>query len=145
MAILDKSRKPYIQDNDEEQFIGLSLPFTKSDGIDGWFQSTRTTLDAVKQNIKLLLSTERGERLMQPTIGLGLRTYLFQQLDNSTVDEIKADLTTTFQNLLPFVTINNIDVNISQMDSLGKNTISIKVDFHVTRDPNTLDSVIVDV
>ena len=108
MAILDKSRKPYIQDNDEEQFIGLSLPFTKSDGIDGWFQSTRTTLDAVKQNIKLLLSTERGERLMQPTIGLGLRTYLFQQLDNSTVDEIKADLTTTFQNLLPFVTINNI-------------------------------------
>jgi len=145
MAILDKSRKPYIQDNDEKQFIGLSLPFTKSDGIDGWFQSTRTTLDAVKQNIKLLLSTERGERLMQPTIGLGLRTYLFQQLDNSTVDEIKADLTTTFQNLLPFVTINNIDVNISQMDSLGKNTISIKVDFHVTRDPNTLDSVIVDV
>ena len=145
MAILDKSRKPYIQDNDEKQFIGLSLPFTKSDGIDGWFQSTRTTLDAVKQNIKLLLSTERGERLMQPTIGLGLRTYLFQQLDNSTVDEIKADLTTTFQNLLPFVTINNIDVNISQMDSLGKNTISIRVDFHVTRDPNTLDSVIVDV
>ena len=43
MAILDKSVKPFIQDNDEKQFIGLSLPFVKSDGIEGWFKSTETT------------------------------------------------------------------------------------------------------
>ena len=32
MAVKDTSRKPYIQDNDDNQFIGLDLPIRK--GID---------------------------------------------------------------------------------------------------------------
>ena len=145
MAILDKSVKPFIQDNDEKQFIGLSLPFVKSDGIEGWFKSTETTLDAVKQNLKLLMMTEKGERLMQPNVGLNLRSYLFQQIDKNTIDSVKADLTASFERLLPFIMIKNIQIDVTQLDSIGKNTMNIRVDFGLSRDPNTLSSVIVDI
>tara|TARA_B100001094_G_scaffold144143_1_gene139645 strand:- start:29363 stop:29800 length:438 start_codon:yes stop_codon:yes gene_type:complete len=145
MAIIDKNKRPLIQDNDENQFIGIMLPFIKSDGVEGWFKSTEITIDAVTENIKLLLLTEKGERLMQPTIGLGLRAYLFQQIDNNTIDSIKSELTITFETLMPFITIKNVRVNASQMDSVGKNQISIRVDFHLNRDPNILNSVSVDI
>ncbi len=145
MAILDKSVKPFIQDNDEKQFIGLSLPFVKSDGIEGWFKSTETTLDAVKQNLKLLMMTEKGERLMQPNVGLNLRSYLFQQIDKNTIDSVKADLTASFERLLPFIMVKNIQIDVTQLDSIGKNTMNIRVDFSLSRDPNTLSSVIVDI
>ena len=40
MAIKDTTRKPYIEDNDENIFIGIDLPFRKSNGIEGYFAST---------------------------------------------------------------------------------------------------------
>ena len=53
MAILDKSKKPYIADDNENVFIGLNLPLIKSAGPEGYFSSTSTTIDAVKVNIKI--------------------------------------------------------------------------------------------
>ena len=80
MAIRDTSRKPYIEDNNTDIFIGLDLPIRKSEGKEGYFASTSTTIEAVKNNIRNLLNTHKGERLMQPNMGIGLRKYLFQQL-----------------------------------------------------------------
>ena len=48
MAIRDITKKPYIQDRDENVFIGISLPFRKSTGVEGWFASESTTIEAVK-------------------------------------------------------------------------------------------------
>ena len=36
-------------------------------------------IDAVKNNIRNLLSTHKGERYLQPNIGLDLRNYMFEQ------------------------------------------------------------------
>ena len=72
MAIKDTSKKPFVEDRDSNIFIGIDLPFRKSDGSEGWFASTSTTIDAVKNNIRNLLMTHSGERLMQPNLGLNL-------------------------------------------------------------------------
>ena len=74
MAIKDTSRKPYIEDNDTNIFIGLDLPLRKSEGKEGFFASTKTTLEAVKNNIRNLLQTSEGERIFQPQLGLDLKT-----------------------------------------------------------------------
>ena len=89
--------------------------------------------------------TEKGERLMQPNVGLNLRSYLFQQIDKNTIDSVKADLTASFERLLPFIMVKNIQIDVTQLDSIGKNTMNIRVDFSLSRDPNTLSSVIVDI
>ena len=49
MAVVDpKHSSQYLVDQDEDQFIGLSLPLILDNGANA---STKTTLEAVKQNI----------------------------------------------------------------------------------------------
>jgi len=72
MAIINNNIKQRVIDRDENIFIGIDLPFRKSEGRDGWFTSTTTTIEAVKNNIKNLLQTQKGERFMQPFLGINL-------------------------------------------------------------------------
>ena len=138
MAIKDTKRKPFIVDNDENVFVGIELPLRKSDGPEGWFASTTTTIEAVKENIKNLLSTNRGERLMQPLLGLNLRQYLFEQITSDTKFTIQNSIVDTFRTWLPFVEIKDIKI---EMKSGDRNTMKINIIFNITRDPNTLASV----
>ena len=141
MAIRDTSKKPFIQDRDEEVFIGIDLPFRKSDGVEGWFASTSTTIEAVKNNIRNLLNTEVGERLMQPGIGISLKKYLFSQVDSEIIMTIQNEILDTFEFWLPFVTVNDIQIFQKNTTEIGVNSIFINIIFNINRDPNTLDSV----
>ena len=146
MAIKDLSKKPFIEDRDNNVFIGIDLPFRKSDGIEGWFASTTTTIEAVKNNIRNLLSTHKGERYMQPNIGLNLRKFLFEQFTDELRLQIENDILDTLDFWLPFIQIKNLEVQMSSADDgIGKNTLIINVLFNITRDPNTLESVQVEI
>jgi len=146
VAIKDKTRKPFIEDNNTNIFIGVDLPFRKSDGVEGWFASTSTTIEAVKNNIRNLLQTEQGERLMQPTLGLSLRKYLFEIMDDEVIFSIQNDIVEVFKRWLPFVNIQDIQINMSNDNtSFSKNKLDIKIVFNITQDPNTLDSVQIEI
>ena len=110
MAIKDTSRKPFIEDNNTDIFIGLDLPIRKSEGKEGFFASTSTTIEAVKNNIRNLLNTERGERFFQPNLGIGLRRYLFQQITNDVTLQIQNEIVDTINAFLPFVEVQDIQV-----------------------------------
>ena len=145
MAIKDTTRKPFIEDNDENIFIGIDLPFRKSNGKEGYFASTSTTIEAVKNNIRNLVNTHQGERLMQPNIGLNLRNYMFEQFTDETLLSVQNDIVDTFKVWLPFVEIRDIQVGMNENDSIGKNTMSINIVFNITRDPDTLESVQIEI
>ena len=44
---------------------------------------------AIKQAIVNLLLTNKGERLMNPTYGSDIRSYLFEPMDYGTANQIK--------------------------------------------------------
>tara|TARA_R100000005_G_C4990555_1_gene197994 strand:+ start:700 stop:1185 length:486 start_codon:yes stop_codon:yes gene_type:complete len=137
MAIRDTSRKPYIEDNDTRIFIGLDLPIRKSEGKEGYFASTSTTIEAVKNNIRNLLNTHQGERLMQPNLGINLRKYLFQQVTDEFIVQIQDDILDVLEIWLPFVEVRDIIVKVGNNVS----ELLIEVVFNITQDPNTLNSV----
>ena len=141
MAILDTSKKPFIQDRDNNVFIGINLPFKKSEGSEGYFLSTTTTIEAVKNNVRLLLSTDKGERIFQPNLGIGLRRLLFQPITGETTLAIQNEIVDTFNFWLPFITIKDIQVETTSADGTNPNQISINVIFNLDKDPNTLESV----
>ena len=145
MAILDTTKKPYIQDRDELIFVGIDYPFHRSGGVEGWFKSTDTTIKAVKNNIRMLLMTNKGERLMQPNIGLNLRKYMFEQFTEETRITIENEIVDTFKFWLPFVELKDLRIEMESLDSTGKNRLNISVLFNITRDPNTLESVQVEI
>jgi len=147
MAIKDLSKKPFIEDRDNNVFIGIDLPFRKSDGIEGWFASTTTTIKAVKNNIRNLLSTHKGERYLQPNIGLNLRTVQFEQFTDELRLQIENDILDTFDFWLPFIQVKDLTVQMSTTTagSVNNNKLIINVVFNITRDPNTLESVQVEI
>ena len=142
MAIKDTSRKPFIQDNDTNVKIGIDLPIRRGDKKDGWFATTSTTIEAVKNNIRNLLQTNQGERLFQPNLGLNLNKFLFEQIDESNLLIIEDTILDILQLWLPFVQVSNIEIQTSDSNIVaGANEVRVKIFFNIKQDPNTTDSV----
>ena len=145
MAIKDTSRKPYIQDNDTNVKVGIDLPIRRGDGLDGFFATTSTTIEAVKNNIRNLLQTEKGERFFQPNLGIGLRRLLFEHIKSENLLAVQDTILDTMEFWLPFVEVRDIQVLSRDQDTtVGVNEIRVKILFNIKQDPNTLDSVTLD-
>ena len=145
MAIRDTSRKPYIQDNDTNVKVGIDLPIRRGSDKDGFFASTSTTIEAVKNNIRNLLQTNEGERFFQPNLGLNLRRLLFEHITNENLIGIQDSILDKIEFWLPFVEVRDIQV-LSRDDTtdIGVNEIRVKILFNIKQDPNTLDSITLD-
>jgi len=145
MAIKDISRKPFIQDNDTNVKVGIDLPIRRGSDIDGFFATTSTTIEAVKNNIRNLLQTEEGERFFQPNLGIGLRTVLFEHITDESLISIQNTILDKMELWLPFVEVRDIQVlSRDNTTDIGTNEIRIKIDFNIKQDPNTLDSITLD-
>ena len=138
MAIADPRVNRFIEDKDTRVSVGLEMPLGRQPNGDGYFASTKTTIDAVKEDIKMLLLTQQGERLFQPLLGMNIRRFLFEQITENTVIEIENDIVNTFSRWLPFVQLNDINIDISEQD---QNRIKIDVKFNIANAPNDLQSV----
>ena len=140
MAVLIKSNKPFVVDKDDLIFVGINLPFTKSNTY-GYFEPTLTTVDAVKNNIESLLNTQVGERLLQPNIGVNLRKYLFEPITEEVNLLIEDEIITSFKKWLPFINIKDLKITSEDTDAVGKNKINIKILFGINRNNQSLNSV----
>ena len=138
MAVRDtnKTKKPYIVDRDDDVFIGLDFPLHRGDDRNGNFGTTSTTLEAVKVDATNLLQTELGERVMQPTLGVKLKQYLFEPFTEDIKVAIQNTIVETFSVWLPFVTIVTLDIEMSDT-----NTLKIFIEFVLNRDQDTVESV----
>lgn len=130
---------PGINAIDPETFIGIEYPLRKSDDVNGYFTSTATTLQAAKTNVRMLLETSQGERLMQPQLGTGLRRYLFEQMTDELRIMIENDIVDSFTRWLPFLTV--VDITIL----MTSNALDISVSFTITSTPGSVESVSVSI
>jgi phage baseplate assembly protein W len=143
MAVKDTSKKPYIIDRDSNVKVGIDLPIRRGDEKDGWMASTSTTIDAVKNNIRNLLKTNQGERLMQPNLGTNLRRLLFEQIEGETLVSVQNQILDTMEIWLPFVEVRDIRI-VNDDSRTDANQIVVNILFNIKQDPNTVDSVSID-
>ena len=140
MPILDKRKNQFIEDQDTRVSVGIDFPFARVPNQDGYFKTTKTTIDAIKNNIKLLLQTEQGERVFQPTLGMGLKRFVFEQINENTSIEIENNIVDVFNTWLPFIDLKNIQINIDSENRVN-NKININITFSIKRAPGSLESV----
>ena len=136
MPILDRRKDRFVEDQDSRVSVGIDFPFGRVSNGDGYFKTTKTTVDAIKTNIKLLLQTEQNERLFQPNLGMNLRQLLFEQMTEDLKIQIENNIVDVFERWLPFVDLRKIDVN-----NKNNNEIIINIVFNIKRAPNSLESV----
>ena len=137
MPILDKRKDRFIEDQDSRVSVGIDFPFARVVGGDGYFGTTKTTIEAVKTNIRLLLQTNQGERLFQPNLGVNLRQLLFEQMTEDLQIQIENNIVDVFERWLPFVNLTNI--NIERRNDV--NQTNVNIEFNIRRTPNSLESV----
>lgn len=103
------------------------LPLQK-DSIDGVFSMNKTALETIKQDIKMLMLTSPGERIMLPDYGVGIRQLLFSQNTERSTGEISARIRNQIKKYMNFVVINSI--NIIDSEKL-ENTILVNISFSI--------------
>ena len=116
--------------------IGLKLPFTRDRA--GLFGQTETTLEQAGNNIKNLLLTSKGERVMQPEFGSDLRDLLFEQYTEDLTDRIKDAIEEAMSTWLPYIVISNVDVTENETNP---NQTKVDLDFSLNYEPNRFDSI----
>ena len=115
----------------EDHAIGITLPIQIGNTA---FNQSFTTYEQAKSNIKNLLLTKKGERVMQPNFGSGLQELLFDFNDELLSTKIEETITTALENWLPYVVVQQINVNQSN-DNKDRNTVSITISFNVRNSP----------
>ena len=102
--------------------LGVKLPITRS-SIDGYTMiGDFTTL--IKQNLKMLVLTNPGERVMIPEFGVGITKYLFENFTNTTYTDIETDIRQQVSKYLPVVAIQSVLFDDSNEDN---NTLGIAI------------------
>ena len=88
---------------------GLSpkLPL-EIDQIDG-YALTKNFKEVARQNLKMVVLTNPGERIMLPNFGVGIKTYLFENADTFVFEEIEEKIRQQVRTYLPYITIDNIN------------------------------------
>ena len=112
---------------------GLSprLPLMVND-VDGAYGLIKNYTALAKQNFKMLLLTNPGERIMNPDFGVGLKHYLFENNGPGTYADINDRIVEQTRTYLPFIQLNKIDFSIPERElDLHPHQLSINIQFTI--------------
>jgi phage baseplate assembly protein W len=124
-------------DLDGDIAVGVGLPM----GGDqfGTFNLLYSTKEQILSNLKNLILTMKGERIMEPEFGTNIYRLLFESGDPAVLDRrIKDDIKRSVKRWLPILTLDHVGTHIQD------HTISIAIAFRIP-DFNIEDTFKIDV
>ena len=106
--------------------LSVRLPLTRN--ADDGFNMIKSFKGMVKQNFKMLLLTNPGERVMEPDFGVGLQQYLFENFTESTFAKIERKILKQAKIYLPAVAIE--EIFFTAVDE-NANALSVRIKYSV--------------
>jgi len=104
---------------------GLTLPVKK--GSTGFFEQSFSSFEQAKSNLKNLLLTKQGERVMQPNFGTGLHSLLFEQMTDDFENKLTETITKSVGYWLPYINIEEVDIKMTdEMKDMHRADMNIK-------------------
>ena len=106
----------------------LPLSFDNKNG----YKMLNTLGGVVKQNLKCLVLTMPGERIMMPEFGAGVYRYFFEPLTSGLFRTIRQDIIKQVSTYMPFVQIQAVNFLTSDVDSsLSDSSVRIVIKYSV--------------
>ena len=112
--------------------VGVNLPLNAP----SVFAPNYTSTEAIKNNLINFFLTESGERLDNPNFGGGLRSFIFEQIAQDTLDGLESDISSKIENVFPSIILDRIIVAALPNTNLIK--VTIKYSFN---NQNTSDQI----
>jgi len=134
MAIDVKKINPL--DRQPRKAVGLDLPFSGQ----AVFNSTFQTKDALKINLINYFLTNKGERMLNPTFGSGIRELLFENITENALEEIKSLVKTDLRTFFPRV----IPTKLELFSDPDTHTVSLFMRYAI-KDANIQDEVLINI
>ena len=105
--------------------MGVNLKFPLRSYRKGFFEMNNTTIDAVKEDIKILLMTKKGERVVNPNIGTNIPILLGELFEPIKKEEMEArigaEIRSALDTWMPYVTMDEIEIFTSDNPPTGTN------------------------
>ena len=128
---------------------GINFKFPLRSENSGFFSQNQTTIAAIREDIKTLLLTSKGERIIHSDLGTNISIFsgeLFEQINPA---EMKAHLTNeikvALEQWMPHIKLTTLEVIIEDdpSDNIGisRNDLLIKMNYSITDADKFTDSI----
>lgn len=98
------------------------------DPTDGPYSLLKSVKETGRQNLKMLVLTNPGERIMNPDFGVGISRFIFEQEGLFESGTIKNRILSQVDSYLPYIRVSNID--IYERTDLS-NTYELTIDYFI--------------
>ena len=105
----------------------LPLQLDTSDG----YALNKTYAEMVGQNLKMLILTAPGERIMDPEYGVGIRNYLFEMNVAQTYDEIDSRVTQQVNKYMPFLDVRTVILGPDDIENGNPNFMKVQIEYYI--------------
>tara|TARA_R110000824_G_scaffold232511_3_gene420603 strand:+ start:6879 stop:7268 length:390 start_codon:yes stop_codon:yes gene_type:complete len=114
--------------------ISPKLPL-QATSEDGFYGLNKTLKETIAQNLKMLILTAPGERIMDPVFGVGLRNFLFNNYNRSFSSDIKEEIYNQVKRYIPSVKLHQVQILDFDRNDLivdtDANTLGVRVIYSV--------------
>ena len=133
--------KVNVVDLTENDYKVLGIGINTTSNSNGIFAVNYTTLTQAKDNLKNLILTRKGERLMQPEFGCDVWKVLFEQMDGNTIEtSIESSILDAVSIWLPYLNIDTIVFDYDEND-IDNNRIALDIKFSLVSNRNLSESI----
>ena len=108
--------------------ISVQLPLRVTPE-DGPYALHKDLIGTVKQNIKNLVITAPGDRMMDVDFGVGIYSLLFENYDGHVKEQARARIIEQTKIYLPFIKIRSINFDDSKIDS---NLLYVAINYYIS-------------
>ena len=95
--------------------------------------------DSIRQSIKIILGTAKGERVMRPDFGCGIYDLVFEISSASTAGKISQAVREALLKFEPRIDV--IDIQVTPKSDPDGETLSISIDYQVRATNNAFNLV----
>ena len=106
--------------------LSIVLPLAISTR-DGAYALHDKLSDVARQNLKMIILTSPGERVMAPGFGVGIRSYLFEPLNPSTNVLILSSVRSQVSKYLPYISLQDLQV----LEFGDDNMINLRIKYSI--------------
>jgi Bacteriophage baseplate protein W len=118
-------------------FLGVGWAFPPALEPDGTSRQAVYEED-IKQAIRIILGTNPGERIMRPTFGAGLRQFVFEPVNVTTMTLVRTRVEEALVDWEPRIVVDGVTVTT---DERTRNVLNIEVAYRV-RTTNAVQNLV---
>jgi len=106
--------------------LSIMLPLVL-DKEAGPYKMNKTLEDVAEQNLKMIVLTSPGERVMNPAFGVGIRNYLFELDSPFAVSDIQTRIKSQVRSYAPYIGLKKVDINIDS----DNGTLFVRINYRL--------------